>query len=306
MTSLLLYFMKKILKKLILAIPSLLVYCLKAYGFAVKAIFKRDLVYEILSRLLDENERKTKKVLHKKSTEDVVSLEFFTPNTMCQMRAETFSTKEPEILKWIDEHGGESNFWDIGANIGLYSIYYAKSQPGTVVSFEPSVFNLKQLAKNITINKLSDKIGLVPIPLSDASGYNKFIISSTEEGSAQNAFGVNHGFDGNQIVNNIEYRVMGLSGDKLIEAELIKDIPKLIKIDVDGIEHMILKGMKNVLRAKECYSVFVEVNDEFEEQAEGVKDILEECGFKLSIKTQAEMHELSKYGTTFNQIWFKE
>ena len=99
---------------------------------------------------------------------------------------------------------------------------------------------------------------------------------------------------------------MGLSGDKLMEAELIKDIPKLIKIDVDGIEHMILRGMKNVLRAKECYSVFVEVNDEFEEQAEGVKDILEECDFKLSIKTHAEMHELSKYGTTFNQIWFKD
>ena len=104
----------------------------------------------------------------------------------------------------IDELGSESSFWDIGANIGLYSIYYAKSKPGSVVSFEPSVFNLKQLAKNITINNLSDKIGLVPIPLSDSSGFNQFIISSFEEGSAQNAFGVNHGFDGNQIKKNNE------------------------------------------------------------------------------------------------------
>ena len=111
-----------------------------------------------------------------------ISLSLYTPNEMCKMRADTFSTKEPEILKWIDEHGSESSFWDIGANIGLYSIYYAKSKPGSVVSFEPSVFNLKQLAKNITINNLSDKIGLVPIPLSDSSGFNQFIISSFEIG----------------------------------------------------------------------------------------------------------------------------
>ena len=85
------------------------------------------------------------------------------------------------------------------------------------------------------------------------------------------------------------------------------DIPNYIKIDVDGIEHMILSGMKNILRAKDCFSVFVEVNDDFDEQAEGVKNILEECGFKLSEKTHAEIHESSdKYSKTFNQIWFKE
>ena len=298
--------MKRAFKWMAMAIPRIGLSLIKKYSLILTNLSGRDFSSQIFSNILIDLENRKQKIIHKKDQQSEISLILYTPNEMCKMRADTFSTKEPEILKWIDEHGGESDFWDIGANIGLYSIYYAKSQPGTVVSFEPSVFNLKQLAKNITINKLSDKIDLVPIPLSDASGYNKFIISSTEEGSAQNAFGVNHGFDGNQIVNNIEYRVMGLSGDKLIEAELIKDIPKLIKLDVDGIEHMILKGMKNVLRAKECYSVFVEVNDEFEEQAEGVKDILEECGFKLSIKTQAEMHELSKYGTTFNQIWFKE
>ena len=43
-------------------------------------------------------------------------------------------------------------FFDIGANIGIYSLYYAKCHRGNVYSFEPSVFNLRQLAKNVSSN----------------------------------------------------------------------------------------------------------------------------------------------------------
>ena len=53
-------------------------------------------------------------------------------------------------------------------------------------------------------------------------------------------------------------------------------------------------------------SVFVEVNDDFHDQATQVNKILTQSGFELSEKTHAEMHEHStKYSKTFNQIWFK-
>ena len=42
------------------------------------------------------------------------------------------------MLNWIDEYGGEGTFYDIGANVGIYSIYYAKAKTGKVISFEPS------------------------------------------------------------------------------------------------------------------------------------------------------------------------
>jgi len=48
------------------------------------------------------------------------------PNTLCEWRAKTFSSKEPETLSWIDSFVKDSIFWDIGANIGLYSIYSNK------------------------------------------------------------------------------------------------------------------------------------------------------------------------------------
>jgi len=40
-------------------------------------------------------------------------------------RSQTLFTKEPEMIEWIDSIDSGSTFWDIGANIGLYSIYGA-------------------------------------------------------------------------------------------------------------------------------------------------------------------------------------
>ena len=50
---------------------------------------------------------------------------FFVPNSVVQWRVNTFFSKEPETLEWIDNFKffKDGVFWDIGANIGLYSIY---------------------------------------------------------------------------------------------------------------------------------------------------------------------------------------
>ncbi len=60
---------------------------------------------------------------------------FAVPNGLCRYRADTFSSKEPETLAWIDNFSENSIFWDIGANVGLYSIYAAKKKrvPGLFV-----------------------------------------------------------------------------------------------------------------------------------------------------------------------------
>jgi hypothetical protein len=66
---------------------------------------------------------------------------FSSPNYLTSWRYKTFATKEPETLKWIDEMEANSVFWDIGANVGLYSIYAAMNKNSKFISFEPSVFN---------------------------------------------------------------------------------------------------------------------------------------------------------------------
>ena len=61
-------YMKKLLKSLILAIPFALIYFVKTYGALVRTLFKRDLVYEIFSRLIDENDKRTQRILHNNLT----------------------------------------------------------------------------------------------------------------------------------------------------------------------------------------------------------------------------------------------
>ena len=79
-------------------------------------------------------------------------IKFFVPNKLLNWRVDTFFTKEPETLEWIDNFEKKENliFWDIGANIGLYSIYNSLKNPkSTTIAFEPSSSNLRILTRNI-------------------------------------------------------------------------------------------------------------------------------------------------------------
>ena len=93
------------------------------------------------------------------------------PNELNYFRVNTFSSKEPETLDWIDTLKPGTVLWDIGANIGLYSVYAAK-RGLEVVSFEPSVFNLELLARNINLNHLEKEITIFSYPISEKNGLN--------------------------------------------------------------------------------------------------------------------------------------
>mgnify|MGYP000383210705 CR=1 FL=1 len=121
------------------------------------------------------------KIINKKKSisHNGIDMTFFTPNTLCHYRAITFSSKEPETLDWIDSFEEGLTVWDIGANIGIYSIYAAKAKNARVFAFEPSVFNLEFLAKNIYINGFQEKIKIFPLALSNQTDFNLFKMNNT-------------------------------------------------------------------------------------------------------------------------------
>ena len=252
------------------------------------------------------NNLKTK-VVHYTKNKNKVELQVYTPNTLCAFRAETFSTKEPETLEWIEEFGANGAvLYDIGANIGLYSIYHSVLNKGNVIAFEPSFFNLKLLAKNININSTQDFITVITTPLTSHNSTNNFKYEDDTEGGALSAFGVDFRYDGKDINSNLSVKVIGSSLDSLIENKTIEDLPNLVKIDVDGIEHLILSGAVNTLKNKNCRSVLVEVNEDFLEQSIEVKRILEDCGFVLRDKLHGNMFDNSEnFSKTYNQIWVR-
>jgi len=72
-------------------------------------------------------------------------------------------------------------------------------------------------------------------------------------------------------------------------------------MDVDGLEHLILDGGKTALgKVKE---VLVEVNDDFYDQSDNVKDLLGDAGFVLREKKHSSMFENN---STYNQIWVRK
>lgn len=222
---------------------------------------------------------------------------FAAPNGISRWRIETFSTKEPETLEWIDcmEHG--SVVWDIGANVGLYSCYAAKCRGCTVVAFEPSVFNLELLARNIFLNGLSAQVVIVPLPLAEQLIYSTLNMSTTEWGGAMSTFGESYTHDGSPLVKRFEFQTLGLSMDDAIgRLELAQ--PDYIKMDVDGIEHLILKGGSTVL--SKVKGVLIEINEEFAKQTSDSFRYLSEAGLELVEKRHSAMFADT---IVFNQIW---
>lgn len=122
-----------------------------------------------------------------------VSLRFAVPNRINRFRAKSFATKEPETLDWIDHLPQCCTIWDVGANVGLYSIYAAKKRECRVVAFEPSVFNLELLARNLFLNSLQERVSIVPLALSDKLAVNQLRMTTTEWGGALSTFGQNYG-----------------------------------------------------------------------------------------------------------------
>lgn len=274
------------------------------------------LVWDIDKRLgsflLDGNTAEVDKKIttfrHTTSSSGSISMSLFTPNTVCKSRADTFSTKEPETLEWIEEFGTDKSvLYDIGANIGIYSIYHCLLNQGKTIAFEPSFFNLKQLAKNISANNCDDDIIVVPNALSSHNQISTFKYGEATEGGALSAFGVDFGFDGQSISSQLSTKVIGLTLDSLFEYKLLDLPPDLVKIDVDGIEHIILEGAIKTLSNPSCKSILIEVNDDFKEQGEGVENIMNQCGFILRDKKHGKMFNKSElYSNTYNQIWVKK
>lgn len=229
-------------------------------------------------------------------------LKFTVPNSLCDWRAQTFSTKEPETLEWIDFIPENSVLWDVGANIGLYSVYAAKKRNCRIWAFEPSVFNLELLARNISVNGLTEQVCIVPMALSDQLGSSQMRMTTTEWGGALSTFGQEFGWDGEAIRQVFEFQTIGLSMDDAAQKMAIPT-PDYIKMDVDGLEHFILKGGPVVLRGVK--GVLIEVNDDFHEQAEQCRKLLSESGLVLKEKRISEIIASSTTGfqNCYNQIW---
>ena len=228
---------------------------------------------------------------------------FHIPNRMNYYRAQTFLSKEPETIKWIESFHEGSVFWDIGANIGIYSCFASKEKKTKTFSFEPSVFNLEILAKNIFSNNLSNEIVIVPLSLTNKFMISDFNMSKVEYGGSRSTFSEKYDEDGNSFSPVFKYKTLGMSGDDLIKKFNLEK-PDYIKIDVDGIEYLILSGLSEILNNTK--SILLEVTDNFKVKKEDIKKFLEINGFIMENKKYFDLNKFNPGSPkVYNQIWKK-
>lgn len=240
---------------------------------------------------------------------EVDGIVFSTSSELEQWRVDTLYTKEPETIAWIDhciDRYKESTgvFFDIGANIGIYSLYTAmKANNIKVFSFEPVLNNYISLSKNILLNKL-ENISAFRLAISNKTTLIKLYIKDIRPG--------NSGAQINEPLDETGTKFSPLSIEQILSFTLDDlskydfPIPNFIKIDIDGQEENIFSGASNILQSKDIYSILCEFNSL--ESAIRTENLLQTYGFtphtELNTYINHSTTRREKKGSTARNIIF--
>jgi FkbM family methyltransferase len=165
--------------------------------------------------------------------------------------------KEPFTIDWIHQRVGEGDvLYDVGANVGAYSLIAAKKPAGgaRVFAFEPSATTVATLCHNVVLNDVADRVTPLPIALSNTTRLAAFSLRDLEPGAAR------HVLDGAPDGDTrYQQPVMTFGLDDLIETFRLP-LPNHIKLDVDGGELEVLEGASKTLASPSLRSMLVEVS----------------------------------------------
>ena len=227
---------------------------------------------------------------------------YFVNNVRTLNRVRYACEKEPMTQTWVRDIPPGALLWDIGANIGIFTLLAAKTGK-KVVSFEPLYSNYYILCKTVENNpSIWDAVTILPVALSDQDGVNVQSTVTTEAGYSGAQFGKSVDVFDNISKPIYKSNLLGLSGDslsKILKPE--RGRPNYIKIDVDGIELDILNGLKGLLGKRYLKSILVESNDLLEEKK--IKSFLSKFGFYLHEREKAS---LSINDEIFNLIFLRK
>ena len=178
-------------------------------------------------------------------------LRFTSNNYLTKYRYDTFCFKEPETLAWIDKMEDGSVLWDVGANIGLYTIYFlVQKKNGIAVAFEPHPSNVAGLIDNLNGNDLlNNRITIVTNPLYSDSSICAFNMSSNVVGDSHHT--------ASKIASSSCFQALAMTLETPLSYGL--PCPDYIKIDVDGNEMDIIKSADSILSNPKLKGVLIEI-----------------------------------------------
>ena len=179
--------------------------------------------------------------------------------------------KEPDTIRWIESFKADEVFFDIGANVGAYSLVASLGHAGIVpvYAFEPSAPTFARLCENLTLNHCQDVVPL-SMALSDHTGLERFNYSSLSPGNALHTLGMPFDYKNERFEPVARIFTLTFKLDDLIELFKLPT-PTHLKIDVDGLELAIIRGAWATIRDSRVKSILVEVREDSRESQQIIR-----------------------------------
>jgi FkbM family methyltransferase len=202
--------------------------------------------------------------------------------------------KEPWTIEWLRSHLRRGDvLYDIGANVGVFSLIAALETGARVLAFEPGFANYARLCENIHLNGCAQTITPLPWLLANKAGLFPFEYRSLSPGQSRHVMRDSSAApQGDGLVYVQPMTSMALD---LAIRLFAFPIPNHIKLDVDGAEGLVLEGAADTLGRPELRSVLVEANAQTGAE---VTSRLERAGLQL-----AEQHIRDKPGAPWYGVF---
>jgi FkbM family methyltransferase len=168
---------------------------------------------------------------------------------------------DPAVSRSIMEAlAGGGVFVDVGANIGVFTLAASKLKDVVVYAFEPSPRELPRLYRNLALNQATNVV-VFPFALSRAPAQMELSLSG------------DHNPGNNSFVASVEESRERKSSlcrcepfDGLLNRDSVKRI-RMVKIDVEGFEMEVLRGMAESIAMMQNVTFAVEVTPDFLQRA---------------------------------------
>jgi FkbM family methyltransferase len=204
-------------------------------------------------------------------------------------RATTFLGELSVLEAFVTDLEQAATVWDVGACVGTYACFAASvATDGHVVAVEPEPTNRERLTANLTANASGDRWEVRPVALTDRDGPTRLERGPVHAGSG-------HHFLSS---NGTGIPVPGRRGETLVDAGAPS--PDVLKIDVQGAELDVLRGMGRVLDDVErIYAeLHVEKCSRYGTTVEKVESFLADAGFDVTHFGAPEYNRSGVYHVT--------
>ncbi|MFZ0547269.1 MAG: FkbM family methyltransferase [Candidatus Promineifilaceae bacterium] len=169
--------------------------------------------------------------------------------------------------------------FDVGANIGFFTVISAKlvGPQGHVYAFEPLPDNFSALSHNIALNDFSN-VTLINSAVADESGQGELLVAYYSGGSS---------------LSTVATPPPDLKESMVVQTVAVDDFladgskrrPKMVKIDVEGAELTVMRGMVETIR-RDHPVILYEIDDadsaEYERKAKECADFLIGFGYRIT------------------------